>query len=220
MNTLEQFTAKTGAGVTLTAEDAARCEIITNRIGGWSDGRQYAFFRALLELPIKSLLVLGVYHGRDIAFILDILGQYHPSREIRIVGVDRFSPDPCADWPQVKEVRTWEKEIGVPPPNLEIATKNTSDPRVRLVQTDDFAFLESTEKKFDAVYLDTAHDFNTVVRQLRQVPRVCEGDAIICGDDFADHYTWGVKSAVGQKFTTYTVFAEWIWVSSLSLLKK
>ncbi len=208
--------------VTLTPEDIGRARAIADRIVGWSGDLHYAFFKHILEHvpPLTRILMLGVYHGRDIAYIVDILKNYHPGRVIEVVGVDRFSADPCADWAQSKELRTWEQETrGFPPPSFEKATANTADPRVRIIKSDDFNFLDTTEERFDAIYYDTAHDFNTVVRQLRQTPRVCLGDALLCGDDYSDQYTWGVKSAVEKRFTEHTVFGGWIWASSLSMLR-
>lgn len=215
----DAFAKETGDGVTLTMAEVERCHAICGRIRGWSDAKQYGFFKMLLQLPVKRVLVLGVYHGRDIAFILDLLAVHYPGRDIKIVGVDRFTADPCADWAATNKVRTWEEEAKAPPPSFETAVENTKDPRVEIIRSDDFTFMDSTDKKFDAVYFDTSHDFNTLVRQLRQAPRICAEGAILCGDDFSNQYTWGVKAAVEQKFQLHLVFAEWIWVSGLELLK-
>tara|TARA_R110000868_G_scaffold57123_1_gene176654 strand:- start:134 stop:775 length:642 start_codon:yes stop_codon:yes gene_type:complete len=211
------------ANVVITQEDLDAINGINARVIGWSNPNHYAFFKAMLGYqPIRKMLVLGVYRGRDICYLLDILNRYHPGRMIEIVGVDRFSDEACADWTPAKERRTWQEEVDAPPPNLDVATENTRDARVRLIKTDDFAFLDATAERFDFVYLDTAHDYNTVSRQLRQVGRVCDRDAIVCGDDYSDHLTWGVKSAVREAFGAdgHQVFAEWIWYGNLSHIKK
>ena len=207
--------------VELTKEDVARTYAINAAIPGWSGPAHYLFFKAVLaQKNIRSILVLGIYHGRDIAYILDLLARFHPGREIEITGVDRFSSDPCADWTPAKEVRTWESEVHGPPPNYEAAVANTRDPRVRLIKSDDFDFLENTMEKFDAVYLDTAHDFDTVTRQLRQVPRVCRPGALLCGDDFSDRHTWGVASAVGRAFDgRHRLSSGWIWYARVEELQ-
>lgn len=209
--------------VSLSLADFTRLQDISNRIPGWSQQLHYAFFKyALEQIRPTRILVLGVYHGRDIAFLVDLIKQYHPERQIEIVGVDRFTADPCADWAQgEKEIRTWEQETsGLPPPSFEKATANTADPRVKIIRSDDFTFLDTTQEKFDLVYVDTSHDFNTVIRQLRQIPRICLGDALICGDDYSDRDTWGVKSAVSKAFHDHSVFEGWIWFSKLSNLKQ
>lgn len=220
MNLYDQFTASTASGVTLTEEDAKRCTEIMERVPGWSDGKQYAFFKILLEQGVTRILVAGVYRGRDIAFLVDLINRYHAGKDIKIVGVDRFTADPCGDWPKTNAVTTWEQAVLRPPPSYEESVKNTASPHVEIVKSDDFAFLDTTDKRFDAVYLDTSHDFNTLIRQFRQVPGVCMEDAIVCGDDYADSATWGVKSAVNQATDTHTLFADWIWVTGKSNIKK
>lgn len=205
---------------TLTPEDEARVAAINAVVPGWSSPAHYLFFKAMLELPLKRMLILGVYHGRDIAFLVDILKRYHEGREIQITGVDRFTADPCADWTHVNKVLTWEEEVHAPPPSFTAAVENTADPRVEIVKSDDFAFLDTTDQRFDFVYQDTAHDFATVTRQHRQLPRVCTPDAIICGDDFSDRHTWGVESAVKHSFgDKFALFANWIWYTNRKELK-
>lgn len=213
---------ETNETVELTAEDAARVEAINAKVHGWSGNAHYLFFKAVLNAkpPALRVLILGVYHGRDIAYLIDLLKTYHAGRAIEIVGVDRFTADPCADWTPSKEVRTWETEVHAPPPNLEVAQANTADPRVRLIKSDDFQFLETTGETFDVLYLDTAHDFNTVIRQLRQVRRIAKPGALICGDDYSDRHTWGVKSAVQKGFgENHRTIADWIWHARIEDLK-
>ncbi len=210
----------TGTFTELTAADTARVNAICERVRGWSGPTHYLFFKALFDQQqIQRMLMLGVYHGRDIAFILDVLRTYHPQSNARIVGVDRFTADPCSDWAQTKTPKTWEQEVFAPPPSFENAVANTADPRVEIIKADDFTFLENSPDKFDAVYLDTAHDYGTVRRQLRQVPRVCNPGALLCGDDYSDRGTWGVKSAVSQGFVHHQVVGDWIWFAPLSNLK-
>lgn len=227
MTLFEQFTAATAAGVPMNMGDVMRCEAICQRIRGYSDGKHYAFFKTLLALPaVKDVLILGVYHGRDIAFMRDVL--LHAGRsDVWIVGVDKFSDTPCADWPVSASGKNWEQAGFGVAPTLQAASANLgcNEPGpVILVESDDASFLHSTDRRFDAVYLDTSHDYETVMRQLRQVRRVCRPGAIICGDDYSDVSNaagghWGVRKAVSESFLTHSVFAEWIWVSGLELLK-
>lgn len=223
MNLFQQFTAATAKGASVTAADAERVKEISARILGYSDARQYAFFKALLALPdVKDVLMLGVYHGRDIAFMLDVLARYHPGRTVNIVGVDKFTDTACADWPEGAKEKDWRAAGFGEPPSLGRAQTNlgcTVPGPVMLVQADDEAFLRETERKFDVIYLDTDHTFQTVTRQIQHAPRVLRPGAIICGDDYSDTSnaggSWGVKSAVNAGLRRHVVFANWIWASSL-----
>lgn len=212
-----------------TPQDAERVTAINAAIPGWSDNKQYAFFKGLLgQLPwIGDMLIVGVYQGRDIAYILDIATRYHPGRKLRIVGVDKFSDTPCDDWPEEKRGLDWKAAGFGEAPGLDRAWGNLSEymQPVRdtvslvLVKMADADYLETTGHQFDFVYLDTSHDHATVARQLAQVPRLTRHAAVIAGDDYSDAGTWGVKRAVGEAFTEHSVFAGWLWYSERRNLK-
>lgn len=206
--------------MTITQEDRNAIAAISARVPGWSDERQYGFFKVMLadKPELKDLLMLGVYHGRDIAFVLDILARYHPGRVVNITGVDRFSKEKCADWPDW--AGSWEQLThGMPAPSFEAATANTLSPLVTLVMMDDVAFLESCEAKYDLAYVDTSHDYESVKKLLQLVRNVCRSDAIVCGDDFSNLNGWGVERAVTESFSQFFLHAGWIWNAHVSLLK-
>lgn len=216
----------------LTPQDAQAVAAIKERIIGWSTESQYRFFKtALGVLPeIENILVLGVYYGRDIAFILDILARYHPSRQVNIVGVDRFSSEPCSDWNGLS--RSWEEAThGMPAPDILKARGNIMQcplgagvkfgESVMLVASDHMEFLRDTQEKFELIYVDGAHDYVTVKEQLQLVPRVCRNEAaVIAGDDYCNLNGWGVESAVREAFASFRLIDQWIWYARLSEMKK
>jgi hypothetical protein len=51
------------------------------------------------------VLILGVYFGHDIVFMLD--ASRRAGCRIEITGVDKFSDDACADWPEALRDRSW-----------------------------------------------------------------------------------------------------------------
>lgn len=204
----------------LTQADISAAAFISSYILGWSDERQYRFFKFILagRPNLKDFLMLGVYHGRDIAFIQDILARYHPGRVLNIVGVDRFTAERCADWPH--KAVSWEQLTkGMRPPSLESAQANVGAPNVRLVKMDDAAYLNACPDQYDAVYVDTSHDYKSVKGLLQIVKRVCHPDAIVCGDDYSDRNGWGVATAVGESFTGFALHDDWIWCADVSRLK-
>jgi hypothetical protein len=213
--------------VVITLQDAARIAAINCAIPGWSDNKQYAFFKwVLAEKPdAVDFLILGVYHGRDIAYLLDVAARYHPSREIRVVGVDKFNAEPCADWPEEKMTLSWERAGFGFPPSLDRASENlarysaAARTKTILIKREDHAFLAETKMLFDVVYVDTSHDYKSVKRVMGLLPNVCREETLIAGDDFTDENNWGVKSAVGDSFASHGVFANWIWFSNRSELK-
>ncbi len=211
--------------IELTPADSLRVDQISSEIIGYSGALHYGFFKWLLaNQGIKSLLILGVYHGRDIAFMLDILTRYHLGRKFAITGVDKFEDAACADWPEEKRGLDWKAAGFGEAPTLEKARANllerAGDIPVYLNRADDAEWLKTETRRFDAVYLDTAHDYATVKRQLAQIPRVCHENTLLCGDDFSNDGTWGVKRAVEESFSEYTIWGDWIWSSEFKYLKK
>jgi hypothetical protein len=230
-DTAPALTAAARVRAALLAQDGMRSALfdraaafIQFRIPGWSQVTHYIFFKAILEaLPeAKSMLVLGVFQGRDIAFIGDSLHRHHPDRDFQIVGVDRFADAPCTDWPKEMQGSWAEAGFGAPP-SIHRATENlTAIDRhhgVTLWEEDDLNYLKTTQRRFDIVYLDTAHDYATVAKQLGLVARVCNPGALLCGDDYADTDTWGVKTACIERLRPHAVFAGNIWFADVSALR-
>jgi hypothetical protein len=206
----------------LTNADRDRIRMIVGSVPGYSNAAHYLFFKAcLLAFDIKMLLMLGVYRGRDICMLQAIARDY--CRPHRVVGVDKFSDTPCEDWTEAqKQNGHWIGTGFGPAPTLLEAQCNISAwmaGDVELVQENDEAYLDSTESRFDMIYLDTSHDYETVRRQLRQINRLLPASGIVAGDDYSDHGTWGVKSAVADGTTWHAVFEQFIWITDATKLK-
>ena len=196
-------------------EYIGRTSEIAKRVPGWARHYHYLFFKSYFDAfpEAKSVLILGVYLGRDITFMLDAL----KGREIQVVGVDKFNSQPCADWPEEKLGKTWEEAFNCAPPNAKTALDNINpqEPhKVRLIEADDAVWLERVQGAFDLIFIDTAHDKATVQRQIRQVHKLCHPFTIVAGDDYANlEKTWGVKDAVAEGFKRHQVLANTIWFS-------
>jgi hypothetical protein len=201
----------------MTPADTHRMDAIRRAIPGYSEGAHYAFFKHLIACAnIHRLLILGVYHGRDIAYLMDIARALH--RPLQVVGVDKFSDDFCADWPEERQALNWQQAGFGAPPSFEsaqahIARLGFAD-RVTLIRQRDKVYLSACDERFDAIYIDTSHDYDTVARQIRQTARLLSDDGLICGDDYSDQGTWGVKRAVTEFVPGHLIFANWIWLGA------
>src|SRR5882724_9073249 len=148
-------------GVDITASDIAACDRIKSQIPGYSTAAHYAFFKGVLQqfTWINNILVLGVYHGRDIAFILDCANSSFIDRRIGITGVDKFEDAACADWPEEKRGMNWGAAgFGLPPARQQKAVQNVLESagfpcdaigKVTIHEMDDAEFLENTKERFD-----------------------------------------------------------------------
>jgi Methyltransferase domain len=206
----------------LSVEQVRRAEAICTAIPGFTDKRHYAFFKHLLASgPIEKLLILGVYAGRDVAFAIDAARELH--RPFHVVGVDKFSDDYCDDWPEQSRALNWQDAGFGRAPTLEAARANLERlgfaRDATLCKDRDEEFLGSCHERFDAIYLDTSHDYATVMRQIRQAVGLLNEDGILCGDDYSDQGTWGVKRAVTELVPGHFVFANWIWIGARDQIK-
>jgi len=200
-------------------------EVVASGIEGFSGPRQWAFFSWAAEnLPCQRILMLGVYRGFDIALLAKLL-LAAGREEWHIDGVDLFKDAPISDWTEEqKKKKKWQSAMGVPPPSLQASRqklKKALGPhygQVTLYQTSAESYLaRRPEGKYDWVYIDTSHDYESTLRQIDlSIPVVKQG-GWLAGDDFAEGPqwpTWGVPRAVKERFgEKYRLFANWVWLA-------
>ena len=204
-------------GSQLSVEDVSRMKAITTTVPGYGDFLQFCFFNRLISsLPIRKVLLIGVYRGRDACFILD--AARHHNVDIQFIGVDKFSDDFCEDWSDNKRDLKWEEAGYGTAPNIEETRRHlqmNGFENVNLVKSKDEDYLSSCNEVFDLIYIDTAHDYKTVLRQIYQVEPLIHTNTIVCGDDYSDERErWGVVKAVKENTSQHSVFADWIWFTT------
>lgn len=187
---------------------------------GYSGNSHWEFFKMVLGKPwIKNICILGVYYGRDIAYMANILNSLGRD-DYQIVGVDKFEDSYCDDWPEEQRNLTWEEAGFGPAPTLNKTKANLFElglaTNVFLVSDLDVNFFKNTQQKFDFIYLDTSHDYETVRKTIELSLARINPNGILGGDNFSDEGTWGVASAVRDSFTKYDVFFNWLWLAKPS----
>jgi hypothetical protein len=178
----------------------------------------------ILRQSPKSLLVLGVYHGRDICLI-GCTASENPEKAIEVIGIDKFSDSPCDDWDVEKRKLSWEEAGFGEAPSIEKARSNIerfrpSNMKVGLVISDDAEYLSGCKRKFDAIYIDTSHDYDSVKKIISLCGDVCSENGVIFGDDYEGNPKWGVKKAVSELFADHSVHESSVWVAMAKDLKK
>jgi hypothetical protein len=165
---------------------------------------------------VVDICVLGVYLGRDIAYLRDAFRE-EGREDVRIVGVDLFADVPGADWPDEKRHLSWAQAGFGSAPSLEVARRNLAelglDGGVTLNQANAIEFLEQHPRAFDLVYIDIAHDYASTRDAIRASLKGLRPAGILCGDDYSDQGTWGVKRAVDEACAAVHVFSSWIWLA-------
>ena len=191
-----------------------RTAAIAARVPGWSRHFHYLFFKSVFDaLPAaQTVLILGVYMGRDITLMFDAVGKH---RSLMVVGVDKFNALPCDDWPEEKRGMTWEQAFFCPPPDIDAAAANigAKPPHsVQLIKANDKEWLEGATGAFDLIFLDASHEYASINRQIRACHKLCHPFTVVSGDDYANVQPgWGVEDAVKQAFKTHQHIDNRIW---------
>ncbi len=187
---------------------------------GYSTDIHWTFFQRVLRKPdVKNVCVLGVYFGRDIGYMATILRR-HKRSEWCITGVDKFEDSAGADWPEEKRGLKWKEAGFGPAPSLQDAraclTKAGVAGEVKLLSDTAQNFLKNSQERFDFIYIDIAHDYESTRDTIRlAIPRLKDG-GIIAGDDFSNEGTWGVARAVEEAFSKFALHRQYVWSASKS----
>lgn len=182
---------------------------------GWSGPQHWRFFEHILRNnTIKDVLMLGVYMGRDLAYLSAIARELH--RPIALTGVDLFADVPGADWLPSQSSMTWQQAHGAEPPSIERAMdclrRAGEWDGVSLVRALAQDFLQGTEcGQYDFIYVDTSHDYQTTADVIDLAMPHLRESGVIAGDDFSNQGTWGVKRAVEERFENPAIHSGWIW---------
>lgn len=161
--------------------------------------------------------MLGVYFGRDIGYLAAILGRNNRSNW-RIAGIDKFEDSAGADWPEAKRGLNWDEAGFGPAPSLDKARASLLNAgvagEINLFSDTAQNFLQKSHDKFDFIYIDIAHDYESTRDTIRlAIPHLKDG-GIIAGDDFSNQGDWGVARAVEEAFSKFDLHRKWIWSAS------
>lgn len=218
MSNADKLHKALGATEVFIPEYQKRADEISRNIRGWSIVHHYWFFKAWMDAfyeegrPLR-ILIVGVYLGRDISFMLDAAGN----RPIEITGVDKFNAEPCDDWPKEKLHLTWEEAFNCPPPDIEKAKANFAPykgnhHKVELIKADSKEWLAGANGAYDLVFLDGSHEYASISREIRESHKLCHPFTIVSGDDYADVQPgWGVTEAVKEAFKFHHHINYRIW---------
>lgn len=182
---------------------------------GYSREAHWDWFRHILTPPsMRRILILGVYYGRDVAYMGSILRSLGRT-DYHITGVDKFEDAACEDWPEESRGMSWKEAGFGDAPALERARGNLQklglDTNVTLHKALGEEFLAGTDEQYDMIYIDTSHDYETTRQSIdAAMPRLAP-TGVVAGDDFSDQGTWGVAKAVREAFGKFETHDDWIW---------
>jgi hypothetical protein len=191
---------------------------------GYSGRAHWSFFKTVLpRFTTPDICILGVYQGRDIAYMATVL-QASARLDYTITGVDKFTDSPGEDWPNDVKHLSWREAGFGEPPEMQRAHSHLENLRlaanVCLHQGRADAFLNNTSQFFDFIYIDISHDYDSTIAAIdASIPRLKPG-GLLAGDDFSDQGNWGVSRAVRERFDQFQLYFNWLWLAEAGDYRK
>ncbi len=78
------------------------------------------------------------------------------------------------------------------------------------------SLLADHPQSFDLVYIDISHDYESTRDAIAAAMKAIRPSGFLCGDDYSNQATWGVKRGVDEAFAKPRVHGNWIWTANAS----
>ena len=168
------------------------------------------FLNEILKKKPKNFLEVGVFHGVTSRNVCDLLQQIH-GKDFSFTGIDIFSTDNAATEneviPQTKfsnPLKTIYYKYIV---RLDPYTKESVE-KLLYIHKDNINIIKGNSNKvlkeisldkFDYVFLDGGHKYETVLNDLKNLTKVIVNNkGVILCDDYDLTYAPGVKKAIDE----------------------
>ena len=162
-----------------------------------------------LEKKPKNFLEVGVFHGVTARNVCDLLYEIH-GRDFTFTGIDLFTTTEEA----IKDEIIPETKFSNPLKTIYYKYITKQDPyskesvekllskyknNINIIKGNSNRVLnEISLKKFDYVFLDGGHKYETVLDDLKCLKNIIENKSIVLCDDYDLTYAPGVKKAIDE----------------------
>ncbi len=167
------------------------------------------FLNEILKRKPKNFLEIGVFHGVTSRNICDLLEQIH-GKNFTFTGIDLFTTDSVS----IKDEIIPETKFSNPLKTIYYKYIVRLDPyskesveklllkhkeNVNIIKGNSNKVLkEITLDKFDYVFLDGGHKYETVLSDLKSLRSIVLNKGVILCDDYDLTYAPGVKKAIDE----------------------
>ena len=167
------------------------------------------FLNEILKRKPKNFLEIGVFHGVTSRNVCDLLQQIH-GKDFTFTGIDLFTTDskvikdeliPQTKFSNPLKTIYYKYIIRIEPYSKESVEKLLSKYKknVNIIKGNSNKVLkEISLDKFDYVFLDGGHKYETVLSDLKSLRDVVINKGIILCDDYDLTYAPGVKRAIDE----------------------
>ena len=167
------------------------------------------FLNEILKRKPKNFLEIGVFHGVTSRNVCDLLQQIH-GKDFTFTGIDLFTTEsqlikdeiiPQTKFSNPLKTIYYKYVVRLDPYSKESVEKLLSKYKenVNIIKGNSNKVLkEISLDKFDYVFLDGGHKYETVLSDLKSLRNVVINKGIILCDDYDLTYAPGVKRAIDE----------------------
>ena len=167
------------------------------------------FLKHINEKKPKNFLEIGVFHGVTSRNVCDLLNSIH-GNNFKFTGIDIFTTEtdlvkdefiPKTKFSNPLKTIYYKYLIRLDPYSPESVKKllKKYKKNISIIKGNSNKILaEMTSEKFDYVFLDGGHKYETVLKDLKFLTKIIENNGIILCDDYDLTYAPGVKKAIDE----------------------
>ena len=167
------------------------------------------FLNEILKRKPKNFLEIGVFHGVTSRNVCDLLEQIH-GKDFSFTGIDIFSTDketikgeiiPQTKFSNPLKTIYYKYIVKLDPYSKESVDKLLSKYKdnINIIKGNSNRVLkEISLDKFDYVFLDGGHKYETVLTDLKHLRNIIINSGVVLCDDYDLTYAPGVKKAIDE----------------------
>ena len=167
------------------------------------------FLNEILKRKPKNFLEIGVFHGVTSRNVCDLLKQIH-GKDFSFTGIDLFSTDkeiikeeaiPQTKFSNPLKTIYYKYIAKFDPYSKESVEKLLSKHKenINIIKGNSNKVLKEIPlDKFDYVFLDGGHKYETVLSDLKNLRNIIINSGIVLCDDYDLTYAPGVKKAIDE----------------------
>ena len=153
----------------------------------------------------KNFLEIGVFHGVTSRNVCEMLYLLH-GNYFKFTGIDLFSHDavlkdeyiPKTKFSNILKTIYYNYIIRLNPYSHQSVLKllKKFEKNINIIKGNSNKILKEIQSKFDYVFLDGGHKYETIKNDLKNLTQVINNGGIILCDDYNLSYAPGVKKAI------------------------
>ena len=167
------------------------------------------FLRHIKEKKPKNFLEVGVFHGVTSRNVCNLLNSIH-GNNFKFTGIDIFTTEtdlvkdefiPKTKFSNPLKTIYYKYLVRLDPYSPESVKKllKKYQKNISIIKGNSNKILaEMTLEKFDYVFLDGGHKYETVLKDLKFLTKIIENNGVILCDDYDLTYAPGVKKAIDE----------------------